>query len=67
VEEYDQQLLMPLLVVVFKYLNLGNVENLFLLTTIANDSLWGVSSFVEEVYLFLMKSKGSLYRCLPVS
>jgi hypothetical protein len=67
VEEYDQQLLMPLLVVVFKYLNLGNVESLFLLTTIANDSLWGVSYFVEEVNLFLVKSKGSLYCCLPVS
>jgi len=38
VEEYDHQVLMPLLVVVSKHLNLGNVENLPPLATIANDS-----------------------------
>jgi hypothetical protein len=37
VEKYDQQILMPLLVVVFKHLNLGNVENL----TIVDESLNG--------------------------
>jgi hypothetical protein len=62
VEEYDQQVLMPLLVVASKYLNLGNVENLPLLTSIVNDSLWGVSSFIKEVNLFLVKPKLFLYR-----
>jgi hypothetical protein len=33
--------LMPLLVVVFKHLNLGNVNNFLPLTTIVDDSLNG--------------------------
>jgi hypothetical protein len=42
VEEFDQQVLMPFLVVASKLLNLGNVENFFPSTTIIDDSLWGV-------------------------
>jgi hypothetical protein len=67
VEEYDHQVLVPLLVVVSKHLNLGNVENLPRLTTIANDSLWGVVAFIGKVSLYLVKSKLSLYCCLVVS
>jgi len=67
VEEYDHQVLMPLLVVVSKHLNLGNVENLLPLAAIANDSLWGVVTFIGKVSLYLVKSKLSLYCCLVVS
>jgi len=42
VEEFDQQVLMPFLVVASKLLNLGNVEKKFPSTTIIDDSLWGV-------------------------
>jgi hypothetical protein len=58
---------MPLLVVVSKYLNLGNVKNLPLLVAIGNDSLQGVSSSIENVCLFLVKLELSLYCCLLVS
>jgi len=58
---------MPLLVVVSKYLNLGNVENLPLLVAIGNDSLQGVSSSIENACLFLVKLELSLYCCLLVS
>jgi len=42
VEKFDQQVLMPLLVVVSKHLNLRKVENLFPSTTVIDDFLWGV-------------------------
>jgi len=41
VKEYDQQVLLPLLVVVSKHLNLGNVKNLPPLIAISDDSLNG--------------------------
>ncbi len=66
-EEYDQQVLMALLVVASKYLNLGNVENLHLLASIANDSLGGVSFSIEDFCLFLVKPELFLYRCLLMS
>jgi hypothetical protein len=39
----------------------GVCEAMHILAAIANDSLWGVSFFIEEVSLFLVKSKSSLY------
>jgi len=42
VEKFDQQVLMPLLVVVSKHLNSRKVENLFPSITIIDDFLWGV-------------------------
>jgi len=42
VEKFDQQVLMPLLVVVSKHLNPRKVENLFPSITIIDDFLWGV-------------------------
>jgi hypothetical protein len=55
VEKYDHQVLMPLLVMVSKHLNLGNVENLPPLIAITNDSVWGVSTSIRKVSLSLVK------------
>ncbi len=48
VEEYDQHVLLPLLVIVSKHLNLGCVEGLPPSTPINDDSLWGVATFIKE-------------------
>jgi hypothetical protein len=42
VEEFDQQVLMPFLVVASKHLNPRNVENLLPSIAIIDDSLWGI-------------------------
>jgi hypothetical protein len=43
VEKYDQHVLLPLLVVVSKHLNLGDVKGPPPLAPINDDSLWGVA------------------------
>lgn len=67
VDEYDHQVLMPLLVVVSKHLNLGNVEIFSPSGAIVNDSLWGVGAFIRKISLSLVKLQSSLYCCLFVS
>jgi hypothetical protein len=54
VEEYDQHVLLPLLVVVSKHLNLGCVEGPPS-TPIIDDSLWGVAIFIKEDDFSLVK------------
>jgi hypothetical protein len=55
VEEYDQHVLLPLLVVVSKHLNLGCVEGPPPSTPINDDSLWGVVASIKEDDLSLVK------------
>jgi hypothetical protein len=54
VEEYDQHVLLPLLVVVSKHLNPRCMESPPL-APINDDSLWGVVVFIEEDEFSLVK------------
>jgi hypothetical protein len=54
VEEYDQHVLLPLLVVISKHLKPRSVEGLSS-TPINDDSLWGVVVFIEEDEFSLVK------------
>jgi hypothetical protein len=61
VKKYDQHVLLPLLVVVCKHLNLGDVEGPPPLAPINVDSLWGVATSIEEANISLVKYKRSLH------
>jgi len=66
VEEYDQHVLLPLSVLVSKHLNLGCVEGPPPSTPINDDSLWGITTTIEEDDLSLVKFELSLYCCIHV-
>lgn len=55
VEEYDKQVIVPLLVKVSKYLNLGHEESPPPLALSNDDYLWGVVTFIKEASLSLVK------------
>lgn len=57
VEEYDKQVIVPLVVKVSEYLNLGHEESPPPLALSNDDYLWGVATFIKEARLSLVKMK----------
>jgi hypothetical protein len=55
VEEYDKQVILPLVVKVSKYLNLGHEESPPPLALRNDDYLWEVVTFIKEARLSLVK------------
>jgi hypothetical protein len=60
-EEYDEHVLIPLLMKVFKHLNPRSKTSLTFLAFSIDDSLWGVGTSTKEINIFLMKIELSLY------
>jgi hypothetical protein len=52
-EEFDRHVLLPLLVVVSKYLNLGCMEGPLPSIPINDESLWGVAASIKEAKISL--------------
>jgi hypothetical protein len=60
-EKYDEHVLIPLLMKVFKHLNLRSKTSLTFLASSIDDSLWGVGTSIEKTNIFLMKIELSFY------